>query len=311
MDIGKRLKKPIDAVDLFAGAGGLSEGAEQADVRVAWAGNHWQTAVDAHRANHPDVVHVCQDLRQADWSKLPRYQLLLASPACQGHSQAAQPGQRAYHDALRATAWSVVDCADVTEPETLIVENVPQFKRWRLFPQWRSSLEALGYNLTELEVRASQHGVPQRRDRLFIVGTRLHRRRVELATDAVEPAFAPCVEWNAGRFRPISGAQPMARARMLAAKRTHGRRFLSQHVTGHPGVPLHEPVRTITTKDQWVVVDGDTYRPFTLREYARGMGFDDSYHWPDTISRVDTIKGIGNAVCPPAAKRVIQAALAA
>lgn len=55
-------------------------------------------------ANHPETEHVCQDLRQADWTSLPRFDLLWASPACQGYSTASQPKRRAYHDAMRATA---------------------------------------------------------------------------------------------------------------------------------------------------------------------------------------------------------------
>lgn len=53
----------VVAVDLFAGLGGLTEGAEQAGARVAVALNHWQFAVDVHSLNHPDTVHVCQDAR--------------------------------------------------------------------------------------------------------------------------------------------------------------------------------------------------------------------------------------------------------
>ena len=48
------------------------------------------------------------DLRQADWTTLPEYDLLCASPACQGHSPASQPRRRLYHDALRATAFAVI-----------------------------------------------------------------------------------------------------------------------------------------------------------------------------------------------------------
>lgn len=89
-------------------------------------------------------------------------------------------------------------------------------------------------------------------------------------------------------------------------RKNFGRRFLTQHVTGHPGVPLDEPIRTITTKDQWALVDGDIYRPLTVRETARAMGFPDSYRWPDGSSRRDCMTGLGNAVCPPVAKALIE-----
>ncbi|MFD2271784.1 DNA cytosine methyltransferase [Undibacterium arcticum] len=59
----------MNAIDLFAGAGGFSTGAQMAGCNVVWAANHWQQAVDTHAANHPDAQHVCQDLHQANWEK--------------------------------------------------------------------------------------------------------------------------------------------------------------------------------------------------------------------------------------------------
>jgi DNA (cytosine-5)-methyltransferase 1 len=291
------------AIDLFAGWGGFSLGAEQAGAHVAWAGNHWPLAVEAHAANHPQAHHVCQDLRQADWTQLPAYELLLAAPACQGHSQASQPKRRLYHDALRATAWSVVDCADVTEPAAICVENVPDFLRWRLYPAWRGSLEALGYRVQELRLVASEHGAPQRRERLFVVATKRAIAPIVLPREQELP-FGPCVETDAGGWRPVATSTPRVRERVERGRRNHGRRFLTQHVTGHPGVSLDEPIRTITTKDQWALVDGDEYRPLTVRETARAMGFPDSYRWPKS-GRREQITGLGNAVCVPVARKLV------
>lgn len=302
----------MKCVDLFAGWGGFTSGAEAAGAEVVYAANHWPLAVKAHQLNHPNAMHECQDLRQADWSRLPQYDVLLASPACQGHSRAAQPSrarserQRRYHDALRATAWAVVDCADITEPSGIIVENVPDFLRWRLYPVWRSALEALGYQIQERVISAAQHGVPQLRNRLFVVATRTGA--VDLDFEHVEePAFGPCIDWDAGNnWKPVAKATPRVRERVAAGRLRHGRRFLTQHVTGHKGVALSESIRTITTKDQWAVVDGQRYRPLTIRESARAMGFPDDYGWPDEATRKDAIKGLGNAVCPPVATSLVE-----
>ncbi|HEY5657917.1 MAG TPA: DNA cytosine methyltransferase [Myxococcota bacterium] len=298
------------AVDLFAGWGGMTAGATEAGADVVYAANHWRLAVDAHAANHPDTEHVCQDLRQADWTALPSYDLLLASPACQGHSSASRPKRRRYHDNLRATAWSVVDCADVTQPQALVVENVPDFVKWRLYPVWRAALEMLGYELRELRVIASHHGVPQRRDRVFVVGLR-RPSHVELVRRGPEPAFGPCIEWGRGEWRPVSKAQPGAQRRIRGAQKRHGRRCIVQHVTGHKGLALSEPLRTVTGADQWCVTDGPLYRPLTVRETARAMGFEDSYRWPEHATRRDCIKGLGNAVAPPVARDVVAAVMEA
>jgi DNA (cytosine-5)-methyltransferase 1 len=298
------------AVELFAGWGGFTTGARAAGVDVVWAANHWKLAVDVHAMNHPGIERVCQDLRQADWSKLPRYELLLAAPACQGHSSASRSKRRPYHDAMRATAWSVIDCAEVTRPRAAVVENVPDFRKWELYPLWIDALRRLGYATSETIVRASHLGVPQRRDRLIVTAT-LRRRpiRIEIP-DAEEPAFAPCIDWSALGWRPISRAKGGARTRIDAA-RARWKRSLVQHVTHHRGISLDEPIRTITAKDQWILVDGTRYRPLTMRELARGMGFPEGFRWPEGLPRWAVIRGLGNAVPPPMAAEVIAQVAAA
>lgn len=299
------------AIDLFAGWGGFTEGAEQAGARVVWAANHWPLAVEAHAINHPHVEHSCQDLRQADWTRLPAFDLLLASPACQGHSTASQPRRRRYHDEMRATAWAVIECADVCEPKAMIVENVVDLLRWRLYPTWREALVRLGYHVDERIEVATDYGVPQRRRRLFVVATKRAIGRLRPTRRAREPAFGPCIDETAGGWKLIRHASPGAAERMRAAQARTGRRILVQHVTNHPGVPLHEPIRTITTKDHWVYVMGDAYRPLTIREYARAQGFSDGYAWPAKASRLATIRGLGGAVPPPMARGIVGSLLEA
>jgi DNA (cytosine-5)-methyltransferase 1 len=228
---------------------------------------------------------------------------------CQGHSTASQPRRRAYHDALRATALAVVDAADVCHPRAIVVENVLSFTSWRLYGWWREGLERLGYRLDSRVLTASHFGVPQRRRRLFIVATLDGVEVPELVTDPAEPAIGPVLEpASACTWRLVADASPGVRARVEHGRRRHGPRFVTQHTTGHAGVPLHEPLRTVTTAPaHWNVVDGERYRALTPRELARAMGFPDSFVWPDEVSMADATRGLGNAVCPPVASALVRA----
>lgn len=296
------------AVDLFGGFGGFTEGAKRAGVQVVYAANHWPLAVETHAANHPEVEHECQDLMQKNWTELPEYDVLLASPACQGHSAASQPSRQRYHDDLRMTAWAVVDCAEATLPATLVVENVVAFQRWQLFGLWTAALEKLGYTLSIGVVRASYVGVPQRRDRLFIVGRRDGRRMKLTPKVRDEPSFRDCIDDSAAGWRDIASCRyPGARGRLRRVSAELGR-GIAHHVTDCPVVSLDGPLPTITTKHQWALVDGESYRQLTAREIARGMGFPESYRWDTSLTQA--VRGLGNAVPPPVGQHVVSRAVA-
>lgn len=109
----------------------------------------------------------------------------------------------------------------------------------------------------------------------------------------------------------MATARDDVRARIATAQRRHGRRCLSQHVTRHPGVGLDEPIRTITTADQLIVVDGDRYRPLTIVENLRAQSFPDDFQIPTDVTRRDAVKGIGNAVACFVARDVVRAVMEA
>lgn len=297
----------LTAIDLFAGLGGFSEGAQQAGCRVAWAGNHWRAAVDIHAANHPSAEHACQDLHQQDWTQVPAHDLLLASPACQGHTP-ARGKERPHHDATRSTAWAVVSALECHRPPLALVENVPAFTRWTLYPAWCAALSALGYTVAPHIVDAADAGVPQNRVRVFIALTRsAHPIELNLPKREHAPA-ASIVDFAAGRWSTIDrpGRATRSLARIAAGRADHGDRFLTSYYGAtRGGRSLSVPVGTITTRDRWAIVDGDRMRMFSVTEARRAMGFRDDYQLP-TRDR-DAMHMLGNAVCPPAARDVIDA----
>jgi DNA (cytosine-5)-methyltransferase 1 len=298
----------LRAIDLFAGLGGLTEGARQAGVAVVWAANHWPLAVDWHRVNHPETEHACQDLHQADWRAVPAHDLLLAAPACQGHTP-ARGKERPHHDAQRATAWAVVSAAEYHRPAVLAIENVPGFQRWRLYPAWAMALQALGYTLAPHILDAADYGVPQHRRRLIIIGTRSAAPfRLPPSAGGSHVAIGSVLDLAAGRWSPIVTPRRAARTlrQIEAGRRAHGDRFAIPYYgsgSGLTGRSLDRPLGTVTTLDRWAVVDRDRMRMLTVAEYRAAMGFPPYYRLPAT--RREAIHMLGNAVPPPMARAVI------
>lgn len=303
----------MKCIDLFAGSGGFTCGAALAGHDVIWAANHWPAAVEAHAANHPSAVHACQDLHQQDWTQVPTHDLLLASPACQGHSR-ARGKDRPHHDACRSTAWAVVSAIECHRPRLAVVENVPEFTRWVLFPAWCQSLQALGYAVSPHLVDAADHGVPQNRRRVFMAITRSQAPiRLELPRRESLPASS-FIRFDAGRWSAVNrpGRSPKTLARIRRGREQHGHRFLAPYFgsgSGLTGRSLNRPIGTITTRDRWSVIDGDRMRMLSVPEARAAMGFPEYYHLP--ANKRQAMMMLGNAVCPPAAADFITALEAA
>lgn len=301
----------MKAIDLFAGAGGFSTGATMAGVKVVWAANHWPAAVQVHANNHPDTTHVCQDLQQADWTQVPAHDLLLASPACQGHSR-ARGKERAHHDSQRATAWAVVSAAECHSPEAVLVENVPEFARWTLYPAWCAAMGALGYAIAPMILDAADHGVAQHRRRLFIACTR-SKHPVQLAMPRrAHVGSAQIIDFDAGRWSAINkpGRSLSTLSRITEGRKAHGDRFLTAYYGSETGGrSMSRPVGTITTRDRWAVIDGDRMRMLSVDECRKAMGFPAGYQLPERAK--DAMHMLGNAVVPMVACDVINALRAA
>ena len=303
----------ITAIDLFAGLGGWSTGASLAGVNVLWAANHWPDAVEWHSANHPNTIHACQDLQQADWSKVPAHDLLLASPCCQGHSKArGKANGNPQHDASRSTAWAVVSALEFHRPALAIVENVPEFLDWSLYPAWASAMNALGYQLAPHIVNCADLGVPQERVRMFLICTR-SQAPLHLQLPKVEHVPATSfIDFNAGRWSPIErpGRATATLERIRNGREQFGDRFvMSYYGNTKSGRSLQRPIGTITTRDRWAIVDGDRMRMLTADENLLAMSFPVGTKRP--ASHRLTVHMAGNAVPPVAGQRIIQALLAA
>jgi len=287
-------------IDLFAGAGGASTGAAAAGLDVVWAANHCPHAVMAHMRNHPSTQHVCQDLHQANWSLVPEHDLMWASPCCQGHTR-ARGKEAKLHDASRSTAWAVVSAAEFHRPRLVVVENVPEFLKWSLYPAWRMALEALGYSVAPHTIDSADCGMAQSRVRTYLV---CHLGPAIALGDPGLPriAFRQHVAWDTGRWsdRRLSAQQ---RACIEdGSGRGWGQFLTSYNGSTRTARSLDRPIGAITCVDRWRIVDlkKGQHRMLTVDETARAMGFPSGYQLPG--NRKQAIRQLGNAVCPPVAE---------
>lgn len=203
----------VDAVDLFCGFGGSSQGIHAAGVTVRAAANHNERAVETHAANFPDTDHWRADLvdRESgdyvDVKDLPRARFLWASPSCKNHSQSnAQKiyaqGRQASFDGFgddfddvayarsersRVSMSCVLRYAYYHQPEIVVVENVCDVAFWgpgrdgSTFRWWLNELHLLGYETEPCWFNSMFFPpCPQSRDRVYIVAWRRGNTRPDL-----------------------------------------------------------------------------------------------------------------------------------
>lgn len=182
----------LKAADLFCGAGGTSCGAESTGAaRVAFALNHWTTAVETHSRNFPHAKHVNSRLDQTSPGECGKIDLLFASPECTHHSRAR--GGRPTSDQQRSGAWDVMKWIEHHRPSWVVVENVVEFEQWgpvsdkgiplaskrgAFFHAWIAAIEAAGYVVDWRHLNAADFGAATSRNRLFVVARKGRRAPV-------------------------------------------------------------------------------------------------------------------------------------
>jgi len=186
-----RLYEGEVGVDLFAGGGGASTGIEQATGPSPITElNHEREALAMHHANHPETIHLREDVRDVN----PRTALqgrkcgfAWFSPDCTFFSKAK--GGQPFRDPerarkIRGLIGVVLKWADAVRPRVIFIENVEEIEFWcplgqdgrpdpakrgASFRRWVARLRTMGYVVEWRQLRASHYGDPTSRKRLFII----------------------------------------------------------------------------------------------------------------------------------------------
>lgn len=164
------------AIDLFAGIGGIRLGFDQAfndEIKTVFVSEWDEKAVETYRANFKSNVNIVGDITTIDEKTIPEHDILLAGFPCQAFSLAGQ--KKGFEDARGTLFFDVARIVKYHKPKVVFCENVKNLvnhDRGRTFRVIKNILEELGYRVFYKILNSKDFGVPQNRERIYIVAFR-------------------------------------------------------------------------------------------------------------------------------------------
>ncbi len=277
-------------IDCFAGGGGASVGIEMALGRpVDIAINHDPDAILMHKTNHPDTLHLTEDIFRIDLKKYVKDRhvaLMWASPDCTSHSKAK--GKKPRERGLRILPWAVYKHTRAILPDVILMENVEEIQQWgpldaeghpikdrrgEDYQKFITAMKSLGYIFDCRELVAADYGAPTTRKRWYAIFRR-DGREIKWPEPTHfkdrEPRWKACgdyIDWSTLGRSIFDRPKPLADATMKRI--TNG---IRKYIVENP--------------DPYIVKDGEKLFLSYLDKNYKGCGSD--LHSPcSTITTVD------------------------
>lgn len=174
-------KKKLTAYGLFTGGGGLDIGFKEAGFKMIGASDVWQESENTMQLNFPEIPFICKDIRTLrsqeilESTKGVKPDVIIGGPPCQGFSVM---GDKNSADPRNVLFESYVRLVDDLEPKCFVFENVKGIKtmfKGRYLKMVANSFAKIGYDIYLKVLNSKDYGVPQKRERVIIVGTRMDK----------------------------------------------------------------------------------------------------------------------------------------
>lgn len=312
----------IKVASLFCGCGGMDLGviggfsylgneyAENPfDIVYSIDNDKYCTKIYNENFTHKCIV---KDVRDIEIDKMPEFDMLIGGFPCQSFSISAQnPPRLGYKDERGMLFFEMVKILKERQPRFFIAENVKGLlsaNKGQAFPMIIKEFENAGYKVVHKLLNAFEYGVPQKRERVIIVGFRdeadfgKFRYPTKVKVSERKVLGDVIIEGDNHDERLFFSDRAVAGMMAVREKMNKGR-----------AMSLEEPCNTVSAhlakvslnSTDPVFMVGERYRRFSTREAARIQSFPDTFKL-DSVSQIRQYKAIGNAVPPVMMWYVIQ-----
>lgn len=294
-------------IDLFAGIGGIRLGFEINGGESVFSSEWDLNAQKTYQANFGEVPY--GDITKIEPEQIPNFDILLAGFPCQPFSQAGL--KRGFADTRGTLFFNIARIINHHRPKVVFLENVKRFRthdNGNTFKVIKRTLEEMGYEIHSQVLNAKNFGVPQNRERIYILGF-LGKTDFKFPEGVIEKKIlGDILEKNVDAKYTISDKLWAGHQRRKREHKEKGNGF---------GYSLFDENSEYTStisaryyKDGSEILinqKGKNPRKLTPREAARLQGFPDTFIIP--VSDSQAYKQFGNSVAVPVikelAKRVV------
>ena len=264
-------------LDLFSGCGGLSLGFKNAGYEIKYYVENWEPAIETHKRNFPESKLLGKDITTITNEQIKEIKdidVIIGGPPCQGFSIA---GKREINDPRNQLYKHYIRFVKIIKPKIVVIENVPGIltikspEGEKVISQIVNDIINLGYLVCYKKLKASEYGIPQNRERIFIIGIKkeIYPEPINNITNINDVLRNIPEHYNAHLFSK-SAQETINKFRKLSQGQKTGNYGLS---------PIRlcydRPSPTVTTKN--LFIHPTENRLLTPRELARLQSFPDNF----------------------------------
>lgn len=293
-------------IDLFAGIGGFHQAADALGGKCLFASEIDAEAQKAYAANY----HLTPqgDITKIDAADIPDHDALFAGFPCQPFSIIG--ARRGFDDTRGTLFFEIARILEAKRPRLFILENVKQLRghdRGRTFAVILEKLDTLGYNVSWKILNALDFGLPQKRERMIIVGFRNRLVNFDFPTGEGPGRLQDVLENDADVAPGFFASERIRRKRMERHTSEYYPAIWHENKSGNVSSYPYSCALRAGASYNYLLVNG--VRRLTPREMLRLQGFPDSFRI--VCTDFQTRKQAGNAVPVNVIRAVLREALRA
>jgi len=296
-------------VDLFAGTGGIRIPFDELGGKSVLASEWDKSAQVTYMANFKETP--LGDITQIHEKDIPKHNIIMGGFPCQPFSHAGL--KKGFDDTRGTLFFDVARIINKHKPEIVFLENVKGFKshdKGRTFETIKNSLDKLGYNVSATVLSAKDFGVPQNRQRFYIIGLKRKTYGRDAFFEFPKPTNAPTrvgdiLEKNVDAKYTISDKLWAGHQRRKREHKEKGNGFGYGLVNENSAYTNTISARYYKDGSEILIEQKNKNpRKITPREAARLQGYPDTYKI--VVSDTQAYKQFGNAVAIPVIRAIAQ-----